>query len=146
LEDLSRLLKSKTSLDAFNYHPEKITDLAFGDARGDRFSVGILAECLKTFELQSGLAISPAKSSIFTAGPLMTFFSALTFNLTYQVFGYPIRLPEAESGSSPAPLIDRVAARTGNSLSYAGRVELLRSLIQGVECYWLMIFPLPSAR
>lgn len=32
----------------------------------------------------------------------------------------------------------------GTSLSYAGRVELIRSVLQGVQCFWLAIFPLPA--
>ncbi|KAK6160284.1 hypothetical protein DH2020_003665 [Rehmannia glutinosa] len=31
------------------------------------------------------------------------------------------------------------------TLSYAGRAELIRSVLQGVECYWISIFPLPDA-
>ncbi|KAL2248467.1 UNVERIFIED_CONTAM: hypothetical protein Sindi_2699000 [Sesamum indicum] len=34
---------------------------------------------------------------------------------------------------------------TSKSLSYAGRLELIRSVIQGVECFWLQVFPLPAA-
>lgn len=30
------------------------------------------------------------------------------------------------------------------TLSYAGKVELIRSVVEGIECYWLSILPLPS--
>lgn len=33
---------------------------------------------------------------------------------------------------------------TSQSLSYAGRLELLKSVVQGVSCYWLSIFPIPA--
>ncbi|GFP82681.1 putative ribonuclease h protein at1g65750 [Phtheirospermum japonicum] len=47
-----------------------------------------------------------------------------------------------------APFIDKIAsyinAWTTSSLSYAGRAELIRSVLQGVECFCLSIFPLPA--
>ncbi|KAL2248951.1 UNVERIFIED_CONTAM: Retrovirus-related Pol polyprotein from type-2 retrotransposable element R2DM [Sesamum indicum] len=48
-----------------------------------------------------------------------------------------------------SPLVDQIAncisKWTSKSLSYAGRLELIRSVIQGVECFWLQVFPLPAA-
>ncbi|GFZ14568.1 hypothetical protein Acr_24g0007580 [Actinidia rufa] len=45
------------------------------------------------------------------------------------------------------PLIDRISdsisAWAGATLSYAGRTELIKSVLQGVECYWLSILPIP---
>lgn len=37
-----------------------------------------------------------------------------------------------------------IKAWTSLTLSYAGRLELLKSVVQGVSCYWLSIFPIPS--
>ncbi|XP_057463935.1 uncharacterized protein LOC130753806 [Actinidia eriantha] len=36
-----------------------------------------------------------------------------------------------------------ISAWAGATLSYAGRSELIRSVIQGVECFWLSILPIP---
>ncbi|KAL0331191.1 UNVERIFIED_CONTAM: hypothetical protein Sangu_1664600 [Sesamum angustifolium] len=48
-----------------------------------------------------------------------------------------------------SPLVDQIANNisrwAAKSLSFAGRLELIRSVIQGVECFWLQIFPLPAA-
>ncbi|KAK6136945.1 hypothetical protein DH2020_029306 [Rehmannia glutinosa] len=33
---------------------------------------------------------------------------------------------------------------SANTLSYAGRTELVRSVLQGVECFWLSILPIPA--
>ncbi|GFZ07066.1 hypothetical protein Acr_19g0000030 [Actinidia rufa] len=38
---------------------------------------------------------------------------------------------------------DYVSAWAGATLSYAGRSELIRSVLQGVECFWLSILPIP---
>ncbi|XP_057476933.1 uncharacterized protein LOC130764649 [Actinidia eriantha] len=46
------------------------------------------------------------------------------------------------------PLIDRISdsisAWTGATLSYADRTELIKSVLQGVEYYWLSILPIPA--
>ncbi|KAL0287461.1 UNVERIFIED_CONTAM: hypothetical protein Sangu_2690300 [Sesamum angustifolium] len=48
-----------------------------------------------------------------------------------------------------SPLVDQIAGCirkwTAKSLSFAGRLELIRSVLQGVECFWLQVFPLPMA-
>ncbi|XP_057478807.1 uncharacterized protein LOC130766129 [Actinidia eriantha] len=45
------------------------------------------------------------------------------------------------------PLISRISeyisAWAGAILSYAGRSELIRSVLQGVQCFWLSILPIP---
>ncbi|KAL0329050.1 UNVERIFIED_CONTAM: hypothetical protein Sradi_4891700 [Sesamum radiatum] len=46
------------------------------------------------------------------------------------------------------PLVDQIAGCIGKwtarSLSFAGRLELMRSVIQGVEWFWLQVFRLPT--
>ncbi|GFS42551.1 hypothetical protein Acr_00g0080480 [Actinidia rufa] len=46
------------------------------------------------------------------------------------------------------PLIDKIAgyisAWAGANLSYAGWTELVKSVLQGVECFWLSILPIPT--
>ncbi|KAK4381328.1 hypothetical protein Sango_2977300 [Sesamum angolense] len=48
-----------------------------------------------------------------------------------------------------SPLVDQIAGCirkwTAKSLSFAGRLELIRSVLQGVECFSLQVFPLPIA-
>lgn len=45
------------------------------------------------------------------------------------------------------PLIEKIAnfmnSWASHSLSYAGRLELLNSIIQGVESFWIQHFPVP---
>lgn len=47
-----------------------------------------------------------------------------------------------------APFIDKLAgyinAWTGASLSYAGRAELIRVVLHGVDCFWLSILSIPA--
>ncbi|GFZ12802.1 hypothetical protein Acr_23g0011870 [Actinidia rufa] len=74
---------------------------------------------------------------------LLTGFALGSFSFKY--LGIPVaasRLTIAQF----SPLIDKilgyVSAWAGGSLSYAGRTELIRSVLQGVECYWLTILPI----
>ncbi|KAL2238095.1 UNVERIFIED_CONTAM: putative mitochondrial protein [Sesamum indicum] len=133
MEYFSRLVKRKTTNSDFNFHPKceklKITHLIFADdlmlfSRGDLRSIHVLMECLQEFRDTSGLTVNTSKSSIFTAGIQ-----------NEELDGILARM-EFARGEMPW---------TGKSLSYAGRLELIRSVIQGVECFWLQVFPLPAA-
>lgn len=52
------------------------------------------------------------------------------------------------STSDYSSLVDAISLKISkwprNTLSYAGKVKLVRSVVQGVECFWLSILPLPS--
>lgn len=45
-----------------------------------------------------------------------------------------------------APFLDKITTYIGawncSSLSYVGKAELIRAVLQGVECFWLSIFPI----
>ncbi|GFY93673.1 hypothetical protein Acr_09g0001190 [Actinidia rufa] len=71
------------------------------------------------------------------------------FNQGIFPFKY-LGIPVAASRLSIAqfsPFIDKISgyisAWAGASLSYAGRTELIKSVLQGVECFWLSILPIP---
>ncbi|XP_022880980.1 uncharacterized protein LOC111398292 [Olea europaea var. sylvestris] len=129
IEYLSRLLKDATYESDFNFHPkcgpQKINHLAFADdlmlfARGDFLSVKILMDCLSKFG--SG-------------------------NNVISVFGHPLASDKLKV-SGYAPFLDKITSYIGawNSsiLSYAGKMELIREFLQGVECFLLSIFPIPA--
>ncbi|KAL0362130.1 UNVERIFIED_CONTAM: putative mitochondrial protein [Sesamum calycinum] len=123
MEYFSRLIKRKTTDSDFNFHPKreklKITHLLFADdlmmfSRGDLPSIHILMECLQEFRDVSGLTVNTSKSSIFTAG--------IENNMLREI------LARTEFAMGEMPV--RWAAK---SLSFAGRLELIRSVIQGVS-------------
>ncbi|GFY88190.1 hypothetical protein Acr_06g0001300 [Actinidia rufa] len=41
-------------------------------------------------------------------------------------------------------ITDYISAWAGANLSYAGRAELVKSVLQGVECFWLTILSIPA--
>ncbi|KAK4400029.1 hypothetical protein Sango_1109000 [Sesamum angolense] len=164
MEYFSRLIKRSTTNSDFNFHPKceklKITHLLFVDdlmlfSRGDLPSIRILMECLQEFRDVSGLAVNTAKSNIFTAGIqndtldealAMTDFARGHMPVRY--LGIPLAAQRL-SVTDYSPLVDQIAGCirkwTAKSLSFAGRLELIRSVLQGVECFWLQVFPLPMA-
>ncbi|GAA0157719.1 hypothetical protein LIER_14924 [Lithospermum erythrorhizon] len=77
LEYFSRLCRALAASPGFSFHlmcaEVGITHIAFADdlmlfSRGDISSVDILMDCLSYLESCSGLAVSPAKSSVYLAG------------------------------------------------------------------------------
>lgn len=158
------MLKGATDEIEFNYHPKcgqlKLTHLAFADdlmlfSRGDTTSVAILMECLSKFGDVSGLRMNMNKSNIFTAGIFgikLDDISRLT-NMTkgfmpFRYLGIPLAAEKLKISSFDS-FINKISAYIGAwsriSLSYAGRAELVRAVLQGVECFWLSILPIPSA-
>ncbi|XP_074590006.1 uncharacterized protein LOC141845903 [Curcuma longa] len=102
----------------------------------------------------AGLRANLAKSNIYMAGVddrgkadllRITGFCEGTFPFRY--LGVPMAA-ERLRVSNYEPLLDAVRRKIGgwpkHTLSYAGRLELVRSVLQGIECYWLSILPVPS--
>lgn len=164
MEYLSRSLNCATAFSEFNFHPKcsklKISHLVFADdlmlmARGDPISVQILMECLWEFNSVSGLRANVLKSNIFTAGvqgpDLADILSISGFqhgSMPFRYLGIPLAAEKLRV-SFYAPLIEKISEQisgwTASSLSYAGRVELIRAVLQGTECFWLSILHVPAA-
>ncbi|KAK4427378.1 Midasin [Sesamum alatum] len=154
----------KTTDSDFNFHPKceklKITHLLFADdlmlfSRGDLPSIHILTECLQEFRDVFRLAVNTSKSRIFTAriqnNELHGFLGRTEFAtgvMLVRYLGIPLAAQRL-SVSDYTPPVNKIASNiskwAAKSLSFAGRLELICSVIQGVECYWLKIFPLPAA-
>jgi len=164
LEYLSRMLKLRTVDTEFNFHPKcgqlKISHLAFADdlmlmARGDPISVKILMDCLKEFAECSGLHVNVLKSCIFTAGvsnpDLELIMGLANFpkgSMPLRYLGVPL-VAEKLKVMYYSPLLVKIAASisawSSCSLSYAGRAEIIRATLQGIECFWLSILPVPAS-
>ncbi|VFQ82141.1 unnamed protein product [Cuscuta campestris] len=156
VEYLSRLLGKMTSDRKFSFHSKcaklKIHHIAFADdimmfARGDLISVKVLADAIENFTLVSGLHISPHKSNIFLAGSIKDNRQSILNLVHFPEGKLPVRylgLPLTSQRASErdfAPLISKVDENirrwNTRTLSAAGRVELIRSVIQGIEGFWL---------
>ncbi|GFS40753.1 hypothetical protein Acr_00g0070330 [Actinidia rufa] len=139
-------------------HPLLILHLAFADylvlfSRGDPTSVLLLMENLNHFEDCSGLKISFSKSSFYSTGICIMDMEVIKGITGFSQGSFPFRylgIPMANSKLSIAqfsPLIDKISgyisAWAGANLSYAGKTELKKLVLQGVECFWLSLLPIP---
>ncbi|KAK4426453.1 hypothetical protein Salat_1413900 [Sesamum alatum] len=124
-------------------------------SRCDLPSIQILMECLQEFRDVSGLAVSIAKSNIFTIGIQSNELDSILGRTQFARREMPIRylgiplVAKWLSITNFSPLVDWIGncicKLTVKSVSFAGQQELIRLVIQGVECFWLQAFPLQAA-
>ncbi|GFY88042.1 hypothetical protein Acr_05g0016810 [Actinidia rufa] len=136
-----------------------ITHLAFADdlflfSRGDVPSVQLLLNKLESFGDCSEVRVSIQKSNLFAAGIPRDDIEIIKNISSFSEGRFPFRylgLPVATTKLTIAqfhPFTDRIAGYinfwAGMNLSYAGRCEMIRSILQGVECFWLSSLPIPA--
>ena len=137
----------------------EITHLAYADdlllfARGDESTIAMIADCLQHFGDMAGLRANPLKSSIYFAGVDPRTRDTLLALTGFQQGSFPFRylgIPLATEKlriSNYGALIDAVVLQLTSwpkhTLSYAGKLELVKTVLQGVECFWLSILPIPN--
>ncbi|GAB2266566.1 hypothetical protein Dimus_037903 [Dionaea muscipula] len=162
MEYLSRALKKMSMESPFKFHPKcaklGITHLAFADdiillSKGELASVKLIMECLQHFASCSGLHMNNSKSSLFCAAMndrlaeeirQATGFS--NGRLPFKYLGIPINASRLTSVQF-MPFLEKISGYIngwlGKTLSYAGRVELIKSVLQGIDCFWLSFLPIP---
>ncbi|XP_056685776.1 uncharacterized protein [Spinacia oleracea] len=163
MEYLSRCLAAMSSQKEFNYHPRckklKITHMMFADdllmfARADLPSIITLFGAFTKFSKASGLSANLHKSEVYTAGvsDVASNQIATTIGIQKGVFpfkylGVPLTTRKL-SFSDCKPLIERTTARikswSARFLSYAGRLQLVKSVLFGMQLYWCQIFVMPK--
>ncbi|CAH9148298.1 unnamed protein product [Cuscuta epithymum] len=163
LEYFSRLLTIRAETSRFNYHPLcaslGITHLAYADdlmlfSRGDKYSIEILVNTLKEFGDVSGLRVNHTKSNIFVGGVHGYDLQNILDLVDYSRGEFPVRYlgvplaPLKVSVAQYSPLLETVCdflkAWNTKTISYAGKIELIRSVIQGIQSFWLQVFPVPQ--
>lgn len=117
-------------------------------------SMKVLVDCLEEFTLTSGLKINKNKSNIFMAGV-----RPFEKQQIEEMFGFPVGVLPIKHLGLPlssrklnihhyAPLDDQIVVcinRWSNKyFSLAHRMELVRLVLQGVECYWIQMIPLAA--
>lgn len=102
----------------------------------------------------SGLQANANKSSVYIAGVSIwkkeEILQELGFpegNLPFKYLGVPLDSKKL-SIAQCWPLVEKVTQKincwTSRLLSYAGRLQLIRSVLFGVQSYWTQIFLLPK--
>ncbi|KAG7577371.1 Endonuclease/exonuclease/phosphatase superfamily [Arabidopsis thaliana x Arabidopsis arenosa] len=136
-----------------------VTHLSFADDilvffNGQEASLIAILDVLAQFKSVSGLGINLSKSCLFLDGSNFDLISQISsrHNLTHgslpiRYLGVPL-LPSKLNASDYQPLIDRIKGRisswTNRHLSFAGRLQLLHSVINSTINFWASIFILPN--
>nr|TKS17240.1 hypothetical protein D5086_0000020710 [Populus alba] len=164
MEGLSGILSNSIQESSFHYHwrcqPNKLTHLCFADdlmlfCRADIDSIQVLKRSLDNFSQLSGLHINLDKSSLYLSGIDANRRSTIVGMLGIQKATLPVRylgvplISTRLTHTDCIPLMERIIARiklwTSTSLTYAGRLQLIKSVLFSIQVYWSSIFILPSA-
>ncbi|CAA7020699.1 unnamed protein product [Microthlaspi erraticum] len=161
---LSLMLNKAAGDKKFTYHKgcagSKLTHLCFADdllifAEGTLESVQNVLQVLHKFQKRSGLAVSVQKSSFFAAGVSEADCDLIKFSTGMPQGTLPVRylgVPLCSKKLSMANceiLIQQVKMRltswSSKSLSFAGRLLLIKTVIAGISTFWCSSFVLPKA-
>lgn len=136
-----------------------ITHLSFADDMliffdGSTASLGVIIQLLNEFHSGSGLCLNLAKTGLFVDGANHTVsremaasFGLSQGSLPVRYLGLPL-MPHKLRPHDYQPLIDRVTKKikswTLRNLSFAGRLQLIQSVLYGMFNFWASVFPLPK--
>ncbi|KAL0889621.1 hypothetical protein Bca101_013604 [Brassica carinata] len=162
IEVFSQLLNSKYTDGSIGYHPmasnPSVSHLAFADDimvffDGEKSSLEIISDTFEEFSGWSGLTMNKQKTELYTAGLTQPEIEDLT-SLGFTLGSLPIRylgLPLMHCKlklSHYRPLLDKLTSCftcwANRALSYAGRLQLLSSVIYGTINFWTSAFLLPK--
>jgi hypothetical protein len=114
----------------------------------------IIKQVLKDFEQLSSLKANPSKSSFVCSGISDRMKALLLEDLQMKKGSHPVRylgvplISSKLSATNCRLLIDRIFGRldswTSKNLSFAGRLQLLSSILYSLHIYWTGIFILPK--
>ncbi|GJX84964.1 RNA-directed DNA polymerase, eukaryota, reverse transcriptase zinc-binding domain protein [Tanacetum coccineum] len=147
----------------FRYHfgckQLKLTHVYFADdllmfCHGDVVSVGVLKEAIEEFGAISGLLPNYTKSTIIFGSMRMedqqSILNCVPFKvekLLIKYLGVPLTSKRIGANNCKS-LIDKVKSRVSNwknkCLSYAGRLQLISSILESIHVYWASVFLLPQ--
>lgn len=148
----------------FQYHSRcssiKLTHLSFADyllifIDGSIGSVQQVLQVLKEFEQQSGLAVSMQKTIFYASGLsqietdlIQASMGMVLGSLPFRYLGVPLNSMKL-SLVSAEPLIHQIKTKFSSwsvkSLSFSGRLLLIKTVIAGINTFWCSAFLLPKA-
>ena len=160
---LSRLIDEAARKGRIGFHPKckniDLTHLCFADdlmifADGTKNSIVEILRVFDVFDRMSGLRISMKKSTLFLAGisiqkreEIISHFPFESGSLPVRYLGLPL-LTKNMTVLDYLPLIEKIRKRigswTGWFLSYAERLQLIKSVITSLANFWMAAFRLPS--
>lgn len=161
---LSKMIDEAAVKGKIGYHPKckniDLTHLCFADdlmvfGDGTTRSIEEILRVFDAFDKMSGLKISLEKSTLFLAGVTTQKQEEIIHHLPFATGNLPIRylgLPLLTKNMTVLdylPLIEKIRKKigswTGRFLSYAGRLQLIKSVITSLTNFWMAAFRLPSS-
>ena len=147
----------------FKYHwrceKTKIDHLCFADNlllffHGDSRSAGIISVTLQQFYDFSGLSANCSKSCLFMAGVAEEEGDSIKQILQFPIGSLPMRylgvllvttrLKKSDCFELSKKITNKIQSWTSKLLSYAGRVQLVNSVLMGIHNFWAGMFILPK--
>ena len=158
------ILQNKISEDSsFSYHWRcealNITHIYFVDdlllfCGNSPRAATILKNSLDEFFLLSGMMANSSKSFILSAGMNPDFTTSIRDIFGYSVGSLPINYLDAPLNSSKITdhdckcliekMMTRIKSWTNRSLSFAGRLQLIQSVLMSMQNFWAGLFILPK--
>ncbi|XP_062113080.1 uncharacterized protein LOC133824229 [Humulus lupulus] len=163
MDYLTRLLLKASKEKDFKFHPLckslNLVSLCFADdlllfSKANPSSINILQQVFTNFTKASGLSINQSKSKIFVGGisagdkqSLLQFSNLSEGQFPLNYLGVPLR-PTKWRAIDCEIILDRMRSQlsgwANRHISYAGRVQLINSVLMGIRAYWMHIFLLPQ--
>ncbi|GJX90624.1 hypothetical protein Tco_0343950 [Tanacetum coccineum] len=164
MEVLTLMLKKKVRLsNSFWYHHKcealEIINVCFADdlfifSRGDVNSATVIMESLDEFKRVSGLVPSIPKSTVFFCNvgntmknEILGIMPFLEGNLPAMYLGVPLissRLLNRDCKILVEKAKNRIGDWKNKSLSFAGRLQLCKSILSSMQIYWASVLVIPK--
>jgi len=164
MEYLTLILKDLVhNSSVFRFHntckKQRIINICFADdlflfSRGDLCSAKVLMTGLERFKNASGLVPSVAKSTVFFGNVSTDVKLSILRLISFEEGCLPVRYLGVPLISTRLLyrdckiLVEKLEARIQNwknkSLSFAGRLQLIRSVLSSMHIYWASVFILPD--
>ncbi|XP_062103417.1 uncharacterized protein LOC133814477 [Humulus lupulus] len=122
--------------------------------KGNNTSVQVIQACFKSFSVVSGLTANLEKSKIYFGGLSMNETSGILkeiqiaegdFPLKY--LGVPLRPRKWQAGDCDS-ILKKIRLKlfhwSNRHLSFAGKTQLIHSVLLGIRAFWMSIFMLPK--
>ncbi|XP_071697482.1 uncharacterized protein [Rutidosis leptorrhynchoides] len=165
MEVLSLLLvRNARDCDDFRYHPkcedQEIINLFFAYdlfmfSHADLYSIDVISRALDEFKACLGLVPSMPKSTTYFSNVSNALKSHILAMLPFEEGSLPVKYLGVPLVSTQLhyrdckELVDVVSSRINNwknkFMSFAGRLQLINSVLSSTQIYWQSVFLLPSA-
>lgn len=162
MEVFNGIMRRKVEENRLNFHPKwgqmQLCHLAFADdlllfgRADDRTAVG-MREGLMVLQQLSGLRVSKEKSQVFFGGcsknikrDILNTLGFVEWKLPIKYLGLPV-VSTLLKHKHCQPLLEKLSVKIhqwhNKTLSFAGKVQLIKTVVGGLINFWTMPFPLP---